>query len=208
MSVTVDLFPAGVMSVTVDLFPGAVMSVTVDLFPGGVMSVTADLFPGGVMSVTADLFPGGVMSVTVDLFPGGVMSVAVDLFPGGVMSVTADLFPGGVMSVTVDLFPGGVMSVTSKLVLKWVCCQTPGVIGSALGLVGPMSVYCNMVRLKVLLLLLRSPAISLGFTTLGEIFAYVTVFNPTTEVVTFRLRGQVESSICNFYLNGAAGTNV
>ena len=39
------------------------------------------------------------------------------------------------------------------------------------------------------LLLLHSPAISLGFTTLGEIFAYVTIFNPTIEVVTFRLRG-------------------
>ena len=47
-----------------------------------------------------------------------------------------------------------------------------------------------------------SPTIFLGFTFFGEIFAYVTVFccccycfvflfflNPTTEVVTFRLRG-------------------
>ena len=34
-----------------------------------------------------------------------------------------------------------------------------------------------------------SPAISLGFTILGEIFAYETVFNPTIEVVIFRLRG-------------------
>ena len=34
----------------------------------------------------------------------------------------------------------------------------------------------------------RSLAISLGFNILGEIFAYVTVFNPTIEVVTFRLR--------------------
>ena len=33
------------------------------------------------------------------------------------------------------------------------------------------------------------PAISLGLTTLGEIFAYVIVFNPTTEEVTFRLCG-------------------
>ena len=35
------------------------------------------------------------------------------------------------------------------------------------------------------------PAISLGFTTLGEIFAYVTIFfiNPTTQVITFRLHG-------------------
>ena len=41
----------------------------------------------------------------------------------------------------------------------------------------------------LLLLLLPSPAISLGFTIVGESFAYVTVFNPTIEVVTFRLRG-------------------
>ena len=41
----------------------------------------------------------------------------------------------------------------------------------------------------LLLLLLRSPAISLGFTVLGEIFAYVTVFNPTIEVVTLLFRG-------------------
>ena len=42
-----------------------------------------------------------------------------------------------------------------------------------------------------ILLLLRSPAITLGFTMLGEIFAYVTIFffHPTMEVVTFRLCG-------------------
>ena len=40
-------------------------------------------------------------------------------------------------------------------------------------------------RLQTLRLLLRSTAISLGFTT----SAYVTVFNPTIGVVTFRLRG-------------------
>ena len=34
-----------------------------------------------------------------------------------------------------------------------------------------------------------SPAISLGFTITGEIFVYVYFFNPTIEVVTFRLRG-------------------
>ena len=31
---------------------------------------------------------------------------------------------------------------------------------------------------------------SLGFAILGKIFAYVTVFNPTREVVTFCLRGK------------------
>ena len=33
------------------------------------------------------------------------------------------------------------------------------------------------------------PAISLGFTFFGEIFAYVTFFNPTIQVVTFGLHG-------------------
>ena len=40
---------------------------------------------------------------------------------------------------------------------------------------------------RQVILLLRSPAVSLGFTSLGEIFAYVTLFNPTIEVVTIRL---------------------
>ena len=38
-------------------------------------------------------------------------------------------------------------------------------------------------------LLLRSPARSLGFTILREIFAYVTIFSPTIEVVTCCLHG-------------------
>ena len=33
--------------------------------------------------------------------------------------------------------------VTSKLALQWLPCQAPGVIGSVLGLVGPVSVYCD-----------------------------------------------------------------
>ena len=36
---------------------------------------------------------------------------------------------------------------------------------------------------------LSSPAIFLEFTILGEICAHVTIFNPTTEVATFHLRG-------------------
>ena len=51
-------------------------------------------------------------------------------------------------------------------------------------------IICTSVRFLGLLLLLRSPAIFLGFTNLGEIFAYMTFFfNPIIEVVTFRLRG-------------------
>ena len=43
--------------------------------------------------------------------------------------------------------------------------------------------------LLLLFLLLHSPAIAVGFTILGEIFAHVTVFNPSIEVVPFRLCG-------------------
>ena len=32
---------------------------------------------------------------------------------------------------------------------QWLSCQAPGVIGSVLGLVGPVSVYCDWVRWKV-----------------------------------------------------------
>ena len=41
----------------------------------------------------------------------------------------------------------------------------------------------------VLLRLRHSQLLSLGSAILGEMFAYVTVSNPTIEVVTFRLRG-------------------
>ena len=43
-------------------------------------------------------------------------------------------------------FRGRVIPVTSKLALQWLPCQAPGVIGPALGLVGPVSVYCDWVR--------------------------------------------------------------
>ena len=35
------------------------------------------------------------------------------------------------------------------MALKWLLCQAPGVIRSALGVVGPVSVYCDWVRWKV-----------------------------------------------------------
>ena len=44
------------------------------------------------------------------------------------------------------IFPGRVIPVTSKLALQWLPCQAPGIIGSALGLVGQVSVYCDWVR--------------------------------------------------------------
>ena len=55
--------------------------------------------------------------------------------------------------VRIPLAPGFirdlVIPVTSKLALKWLPCQAPGVIGSVMGLVDPVSVYCDWVRWKV-----------------------------------------------------------
>ena len=69
--------------------------------------------------------------------------------------------------------------------------------GDTLTLTGMLHGYANILLCLslfctcLLLLLLRSPAISLGFTILDEMFACVTFFffNPTIEVVTFCLRG-------------------
>ena len=49
----------------------------------------------------------------------------------------------------VDLFPGRVTPVASKSVLQWLPCQVRGLVGSALGLVGLVSVYCDWVRWEV-----------------------------------------------------------
>ena len=58
--------------------------------------------------------------------------------------------PGFESRLRRDFFRGRVIPVTQKLTLQWLPCQAPGVIGSALGLVGPVSVYCDWVRWKVL----------------------------------------------------------
>ena len=47
------------------------------------------------------------------------------------------------------IFRGRVIPVTSKLALQWLPCQAPGVVSSVMGLVGPVSVYCDWVRWKV-----------------------------------------------------------
>ena len=44
------------------------------------------------------------------------------------------------------IFLGRVIPVTQNLALQWLPCQVPGVKGSALGLVSPVSVCCDWVR--------------------------------------------------------------
>ena len=56
-------------------------------------------------------------------------------------SKAADL--GSVSRFAVDLLPGQVMPVTSNLALQLLPCQVSGAIGSALRMVGPVSVYCD-----------------------------------------------------------------
>ena len=53
---------------------------------------------------------------------------------------------GSIPAYTLGIFLGWVIPVTSKLALQWQPCQVPGIIGSALGLVGWMSAYCDWVR--------------------------------------------------------------
>ena len=43
-------------------------------------------------------------------------------------------------------FSGSSHTSDLKLALQWLPCQAPGIIGSVLGLVGPVSVYCDWVR--------------------------------------------------------------
>ena len=87
------------------------------------------------------LWPGGKTSARragerdrTPLYPRG--SVVKESAPSA-----ADL--GSIPAFSVVLFRGRVIPVTSKLALQWLPCQAPGVIGSALGLVGPVSVYVD-----------------------------------------------------------------
>ena len=54
--------------------------------------------------------------------------------------------PGFESRLSWDFFRGRVIPVTQKLALQWLPCQAHGVIGSVVGLVGPVSVYCDRVR--------------------------------------------------------------
>ena len=54
--------------------------------------------------------------------------------------------PGFESRLRLGIFPGRVIPVTYKLALLWIPCQAPGVKGSDLGLVGPVSIYCSWVR--------------------------------------------------------------
>ena len=58
-------------------------------------------------------------------------------------SVSREEDPGSIPAFGVHLFPSRVNPVTLIVSLQRLPCQAPGVIGSALGLVGPVSVNCH-----------------------------------------------------------------
>ena len=49
----------------------------------------------------------------------------------------------GSIPTCVGIFQGWIIPSTLKLALQWLPYHAPGVLGSALGLVGPVSVYCD-----------------------------------------------------------------
>ena len=63
------------------------------------------------------------------------------------ISRAADL--SAIPAFTTDLFPGWIQPVTQHWYSSGLLCRTPGIIGSALGLVGPVPAYSDWVKQKV-----------------------------------------------------------
>ena len=77
------------------------------------------------------------------------MSLHVDSLVGLVVKASAPRAEGpGFESHLRGIFSGSshTSDLKKKMTVQWLPCQAPGIIGSALGLVGPVSVYCDWVR--------------------------------------------------------------
>ena len=87
--------------------------------------------------------------------------------------------------------------MTSKMTLQWLPCQAPGVIVSVLGLVGPVSVYCDWVRWRV------------GSATSISVWQDVQLFEQIRPRDTLACCWDVKQQTkCSFYLSDAARTIV
>ena len=78
--------------------------------------------------------------------PPQLLQVTPPRWPSGKASASRAEDPGFESPLAPGFFRGRVIPVTQKLALLCLPCQAPGVIGSALGLVGQVSVYCDWVR--------------------------------------------------------------
>ena len=85
-------------------------------------------------------------SLFIHLYLCGRTVWTVPLWPGGKTRASRAADLGSIPAFRLALFPGQVIPVTETLALQWLLCQAPGVIGSAPGLVGQVSVYCDWVR--------------------------------------------------------------
>ena len=65
------------------------------------------------------------------------------------MSASRAEYPGFESCLHQDFFGGSSHTSDLKIGTPVLSCKAPGVIGSVLGLVGPVSVYCDCVRWKV-----------------------------------------------------------
>ena len=74
-------------------------------------------------------------------------------------SRAADL--GSIPAFAADLFPGRATASGLKLVARWLPSQAPGIIGSALGMVDPVPVYCDGGYVKTLICNFRLSVASL-----------------------------------------------
>ena len=77
----------------------------------------------------------------------GLLSVTNNRLAGLVVKASASGAedPGVESRLRRDFF-GSSHTSDIKLALQWLPCQAPGIIGSAIGLVGTVSVYCDWVR--------------------------------------------------------------
>ena len=66
-------------------------------------------------------------------------------WPSGKASASRAEDPGFEFRLRQDFF-GLSHTSDSYIALQWLPCQASGIVGSALGLVGPVSVYCDWVR--------------------------------------------------------------
>ena len=83
--------------------------------------------------------------------PSSHFTAVLHCLTGPVVKVSTSTvaYLGSISAFALRIFLGRVIPVTYKLLLQWLPCQAPDEIGSVLGLVGPVSVYCECVRQKV-----------------------------------------------------------
>ena len=129
------------LSVVPSLFLCLALLLSLDLS----RSVIPPLFLCLALLLSLDLSRSVCRSVTLSLSSPPSLS-GPPRWPSGKASASIAEGPGFESRLRRDFFQGQVIPLTYKLALQWLPCQAPGVIGSALGLVSPVSVYCDWVR--------------------------------------------------------------